>query len=162
MFLISAQHADTLWRVMYFLTAAARLGANLPNVNSPGCKNDKYCNGLFSGCTATADGATCTPKKNKCGPYYVDGWAGRLCTPGFKPGGGDYDGDLPGGGNEGATQPPPLPPGGGSGDGSGDGSGGGSGSRDGSKDGGNSFSHTTVTLLLTVILIHVLLNPLGN
>lgn len=92
---------------MYFLTAAARIGADLPNVNSPGCKNDKFCSGLFSGCTSSAVGATCEPKTTSCGPAYVDGWTGKLCTAGFAPGEGEYSGNTPGSGNGGALQSPP-------------------------------------------------------
>lgn len=66
---------------MYFLTAAARLGADIPNMNdAAACQADKYCRGLFSGCSSSASGATCTPKTNACGPTYVDGWAGKLCA----------------------------------------------------------------------------------
>ena len=65
---------------MYFMTAAARVGVDIPNVNdATACRNDKYCNGLFAGCTNTAAGVTCTPKDDICGPKYVEGWSGKLC-----------------------------------------------------------------------------------
>lgn len=77
------QNVGAYWRVMYFLTTAARLGAKIPDMNdADACRKDKYCNGLFSGCTATAPGATCHPNTTDiCGPRYVDGWTGALCTP---------------------------------------------------------------------------------
>lgn len=69
-----------LWRVIYYLTVAARMGVNIPDMNNDAaCRADRLCNGLFSGCSSSARGATCEPAETLCGPTFVRGWQTRLC-----------------------------------------------------------------------------------